>query len=60
MRWDFHGVVIGGQTNDEMIRERWGASFAARPHPAYPLKKPSTGQAVKKPSKSSQITMAKR
>ena len=36
MRWDFHGIVIGGQTNDEMIRERWVASFAARPASQLP------------------------
>jgi len=29
MRWNFHGLIIEGTTNDAALRERWRASFAS-------------------------------
>jgi hypothetical protein len=31
MRWNFHGLVIEGLTNDDELRQHWQTSFASRP-----------------------------
>lgn len=31
MRWDLHGTIIEGTTNDATLAERWRAFFASRP-----------------------------
>lgn len=31
MRWDFHGLIIEGKTNDARLRESWRRSFGSRP-----------------------------
>ncbi|HZY46109.1 MAG TPA: hypothetical protein VFF70_15325 [Anaerolineae bacterium] len=30
MHWDLHGQTISGSTNNDLLRERWRASFASR------------------------------
>ncbi len=30
MHWDLHGLTISGSTNNDLLRDRWHASFASR------------------------------